>query len=108
MLIIVECQMAIPAVIREYPPDYCHNTRNPMRHPPQQEMTPESLHGVQSNSMFPIKHIKSLNVLDGTQESPQENSHKTRGTLLSPQECKLVRCTPSQLEMRPNFLSLAP
>ena len=34
--------MAIPAVIREYPPGSGHSSRNPMRHPPRQEIRPES------------------------------------------------------------------
>ena len=57
--------------------------------------------------MFPIKNVRSLNVLDGTPESPQENCHKSRGTLLSPQECKIAQCTTSQLEMKPISPSLA-
>ena len=44
-------------------------------------------------------------MLDGTPESPQENCHKTRGTLLSPQEYKIAPC---QLEMKPIIPSLAP
>ena len=47
-------------------------------------------------------------MLDETPESPQVNCHKMRGTLLSPQECKIAQCTPSQLEMKPISLSLAP
>ena len=61
-----------------------------------------------SNSAFPIKHVRSLNVLDGTPESPKDHCHKMRGTLLSPHECKIARCTPSQLEMKPISTSLAP
>ena len=46
-------------------------------------------------------------MLDGTPESPQDHCHKTRGTLLSPQECKIAQCTPSQLDMKPiSFLWL--
>ena len=47
-------------------------------------------------------------MLDGTPEIPQDHCHKGRVTLLSPQECKIVRCTPSQLEMKPISPSLAP
>ena len=47
-------------------------------------------------------------MLDGTPESTQENCHKTRGTLLSPQECKIAWYTPSQLEMKPISPSLTP
>ena len=59
------------------------------------------MHWVQSNSVFPIKHVRRLNVLDGTTESLKDHCHKTRGSLLSPQECKIARCMPSQLEMKP-------
>ena len=48
--------------------------------------------------MFKIKQVRSLNVLDGTPESPQDHCHKMGGTLLSPQECKTARCTKSQLD----------
>ena len=99
--------MAIPAVIREYTPGSCCNSRNPMSHPPQRELRPESPALGAEQFRVPIKHVRSLNVLDGTPEHPQENCHKTRGTLLSPQECKIVRCTSSQLEMKPISPALA-
>ena len=47
-------------------------------------------------------------MLDGTEENPQDHNHKMRGTLLSPQEIKIVRFSPSQLEMKPISTSLAP
>ena len=47
-------------------------------------------------------------MLDGTPENPQDECDKIRGTLLSPQECKIALCTPSQLEMKPISPSLAP
>ena len=34
--------MAIPAVTREYTPGSCRNSKNPMRHPPRQEMRIDS------------------------------------------------------------------
>ena len=34
--------MSIPAVTREYTPGFCLNSRNPMRHPPRQEMRLDS------------------------------------------------------------------
>ena len=34
--------MAIPAVTREYSPGSCRNSRNPMRHPPRQDMRLDS------------------------------------------------------------------
>ena len=59
-------------------------------------------------AIFPIKHIRSLDLLDWTPESPQQHSHKTRRTLMSPQECKIDRGTQFQIEMRPISLALAP
>ena len=44
--------------------------------------------------MYPIKHVRSLDFLDGTSESPQEHCHKSRRTLMSPQECEIAWCTP--------------
>ena len=44
-------------------------------------------------------------MLDGTPECPQDDWHKTKRTLLSPQECKIAPC---QLEMKPIIPSLAP
>ena len=57
---------------------------------------------------YPIKHVRSLNVLDGTPESPQDHCHKMRRPLMSTQECKIAWCTPNQLEMKPISPSLAP
>ena len=62
---------------------------------------PIPLHCLQSNSMFPIKNVNRVDLLDGIPESPQEHCHKTRRTLMSPQERKIAQCTPNQLEMRP-------
>ena len=50
----------------------------------------------------------SFNLLDATAEVTEEHCHKTRRTLMSPQECKIARCTPNQLEMKPISPSLAP
>ena len=54
---------------------------------------------MQSNSRFPIKHVRSLDLIDGTPESPQEHPHKSRMTLISPKECEIFQCIPNQLEM---------
>ena len=51
--------------------------------------------------MFPIQHEKSLDLLDGNPESPQEQPHKSRMTLMSSKECEIVRCNPKQFEMTP-------
>ena len=54
-----------------------------------------------SNSMFPMQHEKSLDLLDGTPESPQEQPHTSRMTLMSPKEYEIVQCKPKQFEMMP-------
>ena len=46
-------------------------------------------------------------MLDGTTESPPEIPHKSRRTLMSPQECQIARCSPNQLEMVTNSPALA-
>ena len=58
--------------------------------------------------MFPIKHIRRLDLLDGTPESPHEHCHKSRRPLMSPQEHEIALCTTNQLKMKPNFSALAP
>ena len=57
--------------------------------------------------MFPIKQVRSLDLLDGTTESPPEIPHKSRRTLMSLQECEIARCSPNQLEMTTNSPALA-
>ena len=66
------------------------------------------LHFVQSNCVFPIKYVRNLDMLVWTPESPQQHCHKRKRTLMSPQECKIARCTQNQFEMRPNSVALAP
>ena len=46
-------------------------------------------------------------MLDGSTESPPEVPHKSRRTLMSPQECQIARCSPNQLEMMANSPALA-
>ena len=46
-------------------------------------------------------------MLDGTTESPPEVPHKSRRTLMSPQECEIARCSPNQREMMTNSPALA-
>ena len=57
--------------------------------------------------MFPFKQVRSLDLLDGTKESPPEVPKKSRRTLMSPQECQVVQCSPNQLEMMTNSPALA-
>ena len=59
--------------------------------------------------MFPIKHVRSLDLLDATPESSQEHCQKSRRTLISPQEFEITQCIPNQLEeMKPDSLALTP
>ena len=52
--------------------------------------------------MFPIKQVSCLDLLDRTTERPPEVPHKSRRTLMSPQECQIARCIPNSLEMTTN------
>ena len=58
--------------------------------------------------MLPIKHVRSNELLDGTPESLQEHSHKSRRKLMSPQEWKIALFTTNQIEMKPDSPALAP
>ena len=46
-------------------------------------------------------------MLEGTTESAPEIPHKSRRTLMSPQECEIMQCSPNQLEMMTNSPALA-
>ena len=70
-------------------------------------LSPISLHFMQSNALFPIKHVRSLDLLDGTTGRPPEVPHKSRRTLMSLQECEIAWCGPNQLEMTTNSPALA-
>ena len=65
------------------------------------------MHCMQSNAVFPIKQVRSLDLLDGTTESPPEIPHKSRRTRMSLQECEIARCSPNQLQMMTNSPALA-
>ena len=103
----VDFRIAIPAVTCEYTPGSCRNSRNRMRHPPCLEMRLDSpaLHAEQSR--IPNKRRKSFDFLDGTPESPGKLSQNEMNTDAH-QECKIARCTPNQLKMKPISASLAP
>ena len=47
------------------------------------------VHGMQSNALFPNKQLRSLDLLDGTTQSPPEIHHKSRRALMSPQEFEI-------------------
>ena len=99
--------MATAAVTRECTPGSRRNSRKTMKLPPRLEMRPDSLHWVQSNALFPIEQVRSLDVVDGTTENPQGIPHKSRRTLISPQECEKALCSPNHLEMMTNSPALA-
>ena len=88
----------IPAATREKPSDF----------PLDERWGLIPLHCVQSNSLFPIKQVRSLDLLDGSTESPPEIPYKTRRTLMSPQECEISLGSPNQLYIKPNSPALAP
>ena len=65
------------------------------------------LHCVQSNALFPIKQVRSLDLIEETTESPPEIPHKSRRTMMSPQECEIALCSPNHLEMTTNSPALS-
>ena len=74
----VDISSGFAVVTREYTPRACRNSRKPMRLPPRHEVRPDSpaLHAeqlrfpnqkhkvVQNNCVLPIKHVRSLDLLD--------------------------------------------
>ena len=90
--------MAIPAVTHVYTPDSCCNSRNRMRHSPRWEMRLDSnaLHAHQScipNQICKDPQFSGWN----TRESPGTLSQNEMNTD-APQEFKIARCTPNQLD----------
>ena len=79
-----------------------------MRLPPCRKVGLIPLHCVKSNSVLPIKQVRSVDLLDVTAESPQEHCHKSRRTLMSPYEAERDRCTPIQLEIKHDDTALVP
>ena len=65
------------------------------------------MHCMQSNAFFPIKQVRSLDLLDGTKESPPEVPNESRRTLMSSKKCQITRCSPNQLDMMTNSPALA-
>ena len=68
---------------------------------------PIPLHCVQRNALFPIKQVRGLDLLVRTTKSLPEIPHKSRRTLIPPQECEIAQCSPNQLEMMTNSPTLA-
>ena len=70
--------MATPAMTREHIPRSCRNSRNPMSHTIRWEMRLylPAFHAKQYR--IKIKHVRSLDFLHRTTESPQEHCLKRR------------------------------
>ena len=70
-------------------------------------LSPNPLQWLQNNSVFPMKHIRSLDLLVGTLDRPPVHPHTSRRTLMSPDECEIALCSPNHLEMTTNSPALA-
>ena len=86
----------------EYTQGNHRNSRKPRNLPLKERRGLILLHCMQSNSMFPIKQVRRIDLLDGNPMNPQKHTHKSRMTLMSPRECEIVRCIPNQHKMTPN------
>ena len=58
--------------------------------------------------LVPNPKVRSLDLLDGTIESPREIPQKSRRTLMSLQEYEIPQGSPNQLKIKPYFPALAP
>ena len=101
-------EWTFPPLLENIPQVPTATRENPWDFPLAARWGPIPLHCVQSNCVLQLKHVRSLDLLDWTPESPQQHCHKTRRTLMSRQECKIAWCTQNQIEMRPISLALAP
>ena len=63
---------------------------------------------MQSNSVFQTKDVRSLDLLDGISEIPQEQRHKSRRTLMSQQEREIALCSTNELEMTLDSHAMSP
>ena len=77
---------AIPAIKRAYIPGSRRNSGKTMRLSPCREMRPDPLAWRREKFHVPSQTGMESEVLDGTPEFPQEHSHKSRGTMRSPQQ----------------------
>ena len=62
---------------------------------------------MQSNALFPIEQVRSLDLLEGATEIPPERPYMSRRTLISPQEFETARCSPNQIGITTNSPALA-
>ena len=58
--------------------------------------------------LVPNQTRKDLDLLDGSVENPPEIPHKSRRTLMSPQECEIAQGSPNQIKMEPDSPALSP
>ena len=79
-----------------------------MRLSPHHEMSTDSPVLGAEQFRVPINHVRSLDLLDGSLESPREHPHTSRRTLMSPQEWEIARCSPNQHASMPNSAAFAP
>ena len=92
-----------PTITRDYTLGSCRKLRKSMRLPLQWEMRHNSPALRAQDSMFPIQHERSLDLHDGTPDSPQEQPHKSRRTLMLLKECEIIWCNPNQFEITPEY-----
>ena len=83
--------MATPALTRECTPGSRRKSRKTIKLPPRFEMRSDSPALCAEQALFGIKQVRSLDLLDGTKESPPEGPIKYRRTLMSLQECQIAR-----------------
>ena len=69
---------------------------------------PILMHCLQRNFVFPIKHVRSLDLVYGNPEGPQDHCPKSRRTLMSPQECKIAGCTPNLIKIKTDSPASSP
>ena len=62
---------------------------------------------VHRNALLPTKQLRRLDLLDETRESAPVIPHKSRRTMMSPQECEIARYSPNQIGMTTNSSELA-
>ena len=63
---------------------------------------------MQSNSLLLEKQVRSLDLHNGTEESPREIPQKSRRTLMSLQEYDIPRGSPNELKIKPYFPAMDP
>ena len=77
-----------------------------MRLPPHDNMRNDS--ATLCAEQFCVPSERSLDLLDGTPESPQVHCHTYRKTLMSTKDSEIAQCTTNQVEMKPSSPAMAP